>query len=301
MAKAISAEESIAVRKMSKWAPVLWGSLILFVAQGFTLFIAFQERDFVEANQIIPPKVSLGIPLAYFFGAVALLSLILFIVPISKFKIIFRVMFAFLFSWGVFIVLGLSLPVIPASLISIAAGLTWLFIPRLWLHNSLMIIALVSLGSVFGFLLSPWVAMVFMMVISVYDILSVRFGYMLWQVKMLSELETLPAFVIPKRVSDWNLNLREVGFKKLLEQKGDEREFSVLGGGDIGFPLLLTVSVFFAYGFTSSLILAASSLLGLVAVYWIQAVFLKSKPMAALPPITFACLVAFLIIYYVQS
>jgi presenilin-like A22 family membrane protease len=124
---------------------------------------------------------------------------------------------------------------------------------------------------------------------------------MLWQVKMLSELETLPAFVIPKRVSDWNLNLREVGFKKLLEQKGDEREFSVLGGGDIGFPLLLTVSVFFAYGFTSSLILAASSLPGLVAVYWIQTVFLKSKPMAALPPITFTCLVAFLILYYVQG
>lgn len=299
MAKAISAEESTAVRKMSKWAPVLWSSLILVVAQGFTFYVAFQERDFVEANQIIPPKVSLGIPLAYFFGAVALLGVILFFVPISKLRIAFRIMFAFLFSWGVFIVLGLSWPVLPASLISITAGLIWLFIPRLWLHNSLMIFALVSIGSVFGFLLSPWVAMVFMLVISVYDILSVRFGYMLWLVKRLSEFETLPAFVIPKSVSDWNLNLREVGFKKLLEDKGAEREFSILGGGDIGFPLLLTVSVFFAYGFASSLILAASSLLGLVAVYWIQAVFLKGKPMAALPPITFACLVGFLIVCFV--
>jgi len=299
MSKTTSPEESIAVRKRLKWAPALWGILILAVAQGFTFYVAFQERDFVEANQITPPEVSLGIPLAYFFGAVALLGVILFFVPLSKLKIAFRIMFALLFSWGVFIVLGLSLPVLPASLISIATSLIWLFKPRLWLHNSLMLFALVSIGSVFGFLLSPWVAMSFMLVVSIYDILSVRFGYMLWLVKKLSEFETLPAFVIPRKIPDWNLNLREVGFKKLLEDREVEREFSILGGGDIGFPLLLTVSVFFAYEFASSLILAASSLLGLVAVYWIQAVFLKGKPMAALPPITFACLVGFLIVCFV--
>jgi len=299
MAKAISAEESIAVRKISKWAPVLWSSFILVIAQSFTFYVAHQERDFVEANQIVLPEVSLGIPLAYFFGAVALLGVILFLVPLSKLRIAFRILFAFLFSWGVFIVLGLSLPVIPASFISIAVGLIWLIKPKLWLHNSLMILALVSIGSVFGFMLSPWVAMVLMLVISVYDILSVRFGYMLWLVKRLSEFETLPAFVIPKSASDWNLSLKEVGIKKLLEEKGDEREFSILGGGDIGFPLLLTVSVFFAYGFANSLVIAASSLLGLGTVYLIQAVFLKGKPMAALPPITFACLVGFLIVCFV--
>jgi presenilin-like A22 family membrane protease len=299
MSETTSPEESIAVGKRSKLAPAFWGSLILVVAQGFTFYVAFQERDFVEANQITPPEVSLGIPLAYFFGAVALLGVILFFVPISKLKMAFRIMFAFLFSWGVFIVLGLSWPVLPASLISVAAGLIWLFMPRLWLHNSLMIFALVSIGSVFGFLLSPWVAMSFMLVISVYDILSVRFGYMLWLVKRLSEFETLPAFVIPKSISDWNLNLREVGFKKLLEEKAAEREFSILGGGDVGFPLLLTVSVFFVSGLGGALIVAASSLLGLISVYLIHLFLLKGKPMPALPPISFACLVGFLIVCFV--
>ena len=85
----------------------------------------------------------------------------------------------------------------------------------------------------------------------------------------------------------------------MTEDESSERWFSILGGGDIGLPLLLVVSVFFTYGVTSSLILSAFSLLGLIAVYWIQAVFLKGKPMAALPPITFACLVGFLIVYFI--
>jgi len=137
-----------------------------------------------------------------------------------------------------------------------------------------------------------------MLVISVYDVLAVRLGYMLWMVKRLSESETLPAFVIPKRISGWTLNLKEVGFKKLFEDESAEREFSILGGGDIGFPLMLVVSVFFAHGFTSSVVVAAFSLLGLVSAYWIQLFPLKGKPMPALPPITFVSLIGFLIVYF---
>jgi len=138
-----------------------------------------------------------------------------------------------------------------------------------------------------------------MLVISVYDVLAVRLGYMLWMVKRLSESGTLPAFVIPRRISAWNLNLKEAGFKKLFEDVSAEMEFSILGGGDIGFPLLLIVSVFFVYGFTSSAIVAVFSLLGLVSAYLIQLFLLKGKPMPALPPISFLSLIGFLIVYFV--
>jgi len=138
-----------------------------------------------------------------------------------------------------------------------------------------------------------------MLVISIYDVLAVRFGYMLSLAKRLSESETLPALVIPRRISSWNLNLKEAGFKRLFEDRSAEREFSILGGGDIGFPLLLIVSVFFAYGFTTSLIVAAFSLLGLISAYWIQLVFLKGEPMPALPPISFVSLIGFVIAYFI--
>ncbi len=270
----------------------------MIISQAFTLYVAFREKHFVETYHITSPDISLGIPLLYFVGAVVLLGAILFLVPIDKLRIVFRVMFMFLFAWGTFITLGLSLPILAASLISIAGSLVWFFWQKVWLHNLLMIFTLASVGAVFGFLLSPWAAISFMLVISVYDILAVRLGYMLWMVKKLSESDTLPAFVIPKSVSAWNLNLNKAGFKKLFEDKSAEREFSILGGGDIGFPLLLLVSVYFVHGFTSSAVVAVFSLLGLISAYLIQLFLLKGKPMPALPPISFLSLIGFLIVYF---
>ena len=280
----------------SKLEPAFWSSLILILSQALTLYLAFREKDYVEAYRIISPQVSLTIPLVYFFVAVIVLGIILFFIPIARLKIALKIMFAILFSWGIFIFLGLSLPILAASVISIAGGSVWFLSPRIWLHNLLLLLALVSVGTVFGFILSPWAAMSLLLVLSVYDFLAVRFGYMLWLADKLSQSEVLPAFIIPRQISRWNLALNKADFKKLFEGSSSEREFSILGGGDIGFPLLLMVSVFFAYGFASSLIVAGFSLLGLISAYWIQLVFLKGKPMPALPPISFLSLIGFLIV-----
>lgn len=287
------------MQKQARLDPFLWGSLILITCQIFTLSVAFREKHFVEAYQITPPQISLELPVVYFLGVVVLLGAIIFLVPIDKLRIAFRIMFTLLFAWGMFITLALSLPILAASLISIAGSLMWLFRPRVWLHNLLMMCTLASVGAVFGFLLSPWTAISFMLVVSVYDVLAVRFGYMLWMAKRLSESGTLPAFVIPRRISAWNLNLKEAGFKQLFEDRSAEREFSILGGGDIGFPLLFVVSVFFAHGFASCVIVAVFSLLGLISAYLIQLFFLRGKPMPALPPITFVSLIGFLIVYFI--
>ncbi len=197
--------------------------------------------------------------------------------------------------------LGLSIPVLAALPLSIAIGLIWFFQTRVWLQDLLLIFTLASAGSVFGFLFSPWTIMILLLVISVYDILAVRFGYMMWLSRKLSESDTLPAFVIPNKISDWNLNLRKAGFGKLFADESAERQFSILGGGDIGFPLFLAASVFFNYGLIDSIVVAAFSLLGLIGAYWIQAIFLKGKPMPALPPISFSSLIGLLIVYFLLT
>ncbi len=278
-------------------SPVFWGGLILAVSQVVTLLVAFREKEFVEVNQFPSPQVALHLPIAYFFGAVVVIGAALFLIPVSKLRIIFRIVFVFLLSWGMFIVLGLTSPLFVAAPVALAAGLVWLFRPKVWLHNLFLLFALVSVGLVFGFLLSPWTAIAFMLVISVYDVLSVRFGYMMWMARRLSQSDVLPAFVIPRTIAGWNLSLREAGFKRLFEDRA-EREFSILGGGDIGFPLLMSVSVFFAYGFAGASMVAAFSVGGLIAAYWIQSLFLKGRPMPALPPISVASLIGFLIVRF---
>jgi presenilin-like A22 family membrane protease len=209
-----------------------------------------------------------------------------------------RTLFAFLFSWGVFITLVFWIPPVVALLISVAVGFTWFFVPRVWLHNLLMMLAIVSLGSVFGRLLSPWTSMILILGLAVYDFIAVRFGYMLWMAKKMAESSTLPAFIIPRYAAEWNSSLKQSGFTKLIEENSFEKKYSILGGGDVGFPLLLISSVFFGYGFTDAILVAVFSVLGLICAYWIQATWLKGKPMPALPPIAVLCLIALMIVRY---
>jgi len=117
---------------------------------------------------------------------------------------------------------------------------------------------------------------------------------MLWMADRLSQINALPALIIPKYYSKWNFNLKKR--EKVVEVNPAEREYSILGGGDIAFPCLLTASVYFAQGWKPAAIIAVLGLLGLAFVYAIQAKFFKGKPMPALPPIAAFTLVGLLII-----
>jgi presenilin-like A22 family membrane protease len=280
--------------------PVFWSSLIFVLGVAATLSVASQEKVFLEANpQFTPPQVSAVVPLAYFLGAVLALGIVLFLIPVSKLRWVIKILFAGLYAWGIFVATALTLPIIPAATITVVVSLVWYLWPRVWLQNLVMLFAMVSVGAVFGRLLSPWTVLIVLAALSVYDILSVQFGYMLWLVGKLSESDTLPAFVIPKQWSNWNLGLRSGDLKRLLQAPWGEREFSILGGGDIGFPLLLVASVFLNYRLVESLVVAASALLGLISAYAIQRFFLKGKPMPALPPICFTSAIGFLVVFFI--
>lgn len=275
--------------------PFLGSGLILVLSQVLVFFLASREKQFLESNQIVPPEISIELPLIYFFAAVAVIGIVLFIIPRMALKVFLRIIFIFLFGWGVFVALSFSVPVAGAIAVAALAVLMWTFTPRIWLHNLLMTITLASFGIVFGIFFAPWTAILIMLVISVYDILAVRFGYMMWMVEKMSVSEALPAFVIPKTIFGWNIDLRKTN----IFNKESERDFSVLGGGDIGFPLLLVVSVFFAHGFNLSLIVGGFSLLGLAAAYWVQLALFKGKPTPALPPISVLSIIGYLIVYFI--
>ena len=243
----------------------------------------------------VPAHSALGPILIYILAAAGVLGLVLYKIPLSALKVLLRLLFALLFSWGAFIATVFYVPLPLAVAIAVAFGAFWFLIPLVWLHNLVLILAVSSLGAVFGRFITPWTAMAIILALAVYDFLAVRFRFMLWMADRLSEVNALPALIIPKDYSEWNLNLKKHG-EKMIEVNPAEREYSILGGGDIAFPCLLTASVYFAQGFKPAAIMAVLGLVGLVSVYAIQAIFLKGKPMPALPPIAAFTLVGLLII-----
>lgn len=283
-------------------APAFWSCLLLILAEVIAFSIVPRQKTFVEVYNFPSPQVGVQFPLVYFFVAVIVIGLLLFFVPVSKLRLLLTILFTLIFVWGIFIVFNLIFPtsisIFISTPIAILSGIAWFFKPKIWLHNILLLLALVSLGLVFGYLAAPWTAMLLLIIIAVYDFLAVKFGYMMWMAEKLSESDVLPAFVIPKNIRNWNLNLKKAGFKKLFEDRA-EKEFSLLGGGDIGFPLLLAVSILFIYGIASGIIICAFTVIGLVGAYAAQAFLFKGKPTPGLPTIALACLIGFLIVYFV--
>jgi presenilin-like A22 family membrane protease len=162
------------------------------------------------------------------------------------------------------------------------------------------VLTLVSLGAVFGTLFSPWSVILVMLVIAVYDFFSVKFGYMQWMARKLSESETLPAFFIPSKLADWKARIKGSEVKNILQDKG-EKQFSILGGGDIFFPLWLSSAVWFASGVKTTLITAGFSFLGLITAYLIHYFIMKGKATPALPSIFLLSLIGLLIARFVAG
>ena len=313
----------MSAKKTAKLNPVYWGIILFVIAQILTLLLASRIDPFLADNNIyvpsqppetvswwpgqttlpsgevteIPAYSSLGPVLIYIFAVTAVLGLVLSLIPFSALRFVIRLLFAFLFGWGAFIVFVFYLPLAFAIVIAAGVGIVWFLAPIVWFHNLALILALVSLGAVIGRFITPWTVMILMLVLAIYDFLAVRFGFMLWMADKLSQTNALPALIIPRNYSEWTSNLRQHDAMDLAETKSADRKYSILGGGDIAFPCLLTASVYFAQGLAPGTIIALSGLLGLIGAYSIQAIFLKGRPMPALPPIAAFTLVGLLIVW----
>lgn len=268
----------------------------------FFLFTYLQPKlaQYIETNRIPLVEISVLPILIYFFAAVVVLGVVLFLIPVRYLKYVLRVIFGVLYAWGIVIICGLVLPGWPSIAIGAVVAIIWLIFPLVWLQNILLLLTLTSVGAVFGVLVSPWTVTWILVAISVYDVAAVRFGYMMWMARKLSESDTLPAFIIPRQMRLWNLNLRGSAVKKIFDEESSERDFSLLGGGDLGFPLIFTASVYAAFDFQGALVVATACLLGLILAYVLQIWMLKGKPLPALPPISFAAIIGFLIVRYLM-
>jgi len=309
------------MKKKSEYSTFVWSGAIFLLCFALMLLAVNYEKEVIVTENITVPTISgstngvpgsaglenipeavsvnsTGFPVLYFFLVAAVLSVAMYFIPVSKLRLLLRILFGFAFAWGTFIFLAIFLPPWAAGVLALGIGLAWLFIPRIWLHDALLIMTLVSLGSVFGALFSPWTVIVIMLVIAIYDYLSVRLGFMQWMAKKLSQSETLPAFFIPAKAGDWKTGIKGSELNSILEDKG-EKQYSILGGGDIFFPLWLSAAVWFAAGITHTLIMGAFTLLGIAAVYVIHFYFMKGKPTPALPALFVSCLCGLLLVSFV--
>lgn len=138
----------MSTKKPVKLNPVYWGLLIFVIAQILILLVTPRIDPFLEDKEIyipsqppetiswwpgevtlpsgevteIPEHSSLGPVLIYVLAAAAVLGLTLSLIPLTALRLVLRLLFALLFSWGAFIATVFYLPLPLAITMAVVIG-----------------------------------------------------------------------------------------------------------------------------------------------------------------------------------
>jgi presenilin-like A22 family membrane protease len=272
--------------------PVFLLILFFLITQFLGLYVGSRYIQAMNAGEIAPALENPeSIETSFFlFGYILVTTLgILALIRFKKSAIRFLEAFViFISTWLTFDLL------IPVDIWYLSLGfflalflVIWKFYrPSILNQNIAAIISGSGVGSILGASLGILPAIVFILILSCYDFVSVFITkHMVHMAKALTERPTSFTVAIPQK------------FTKLTYApvKGSRKKIHVfqLGVGDMVIPLMFSVSVLNRFSIINSLAATAGSTIALLALIYFMGK--KPQPLPALPFITFGMFAGFLI------
>lgn len=164
--------------------------------------------------------------------------------------------------------------------------LWWIKKPLILNQDICVILAIAGAGSSLGVTFTPLTVTFLLIIFSIYDFIAVyKTKHMVKMAKEMIENRAILALVIPPSLN---------GFKESLEKVKFGGQFSILGGGDVIFPLLLSSSLI-SQGVIDSFIVAVFATIGLAVSFYIFSSQKFHQAIPALPPIALFSIIGFLI------
>lgn len=205
--------------------------------------------------------------------------------------------FGYIFSAIVFTVLGQSdLATVVMLLLSIGATLLLYKYPEWYVIDTLGMLIAAGVASIFGVSLDIRWVVVLLIVLAIYDAISVyKTKHMITLAEGVLDLKTPILFVIPKKR---NYSFIRDGIGRISE--GEERAAFIMGMGDLIMPTILVVSANFflkgsrILGFIN--VPALGAMIGSIAGLFVLLYFVSSgKAQAGLPPLNGGTIIGFAI------
>jgi len=219
------------------------------------------------------------------FALGIILLIIKFVKSGFKKRVLLKTIFLFAFFFGslIFFEVWLGEPIALTLLLFLA--FLWIKMPNIFIHDLLMIFGMAGLSSYLGLGLTPEVVAILLVIFSVYDVIAVyKTKHMVRMAKEMTEAGALPGLFLPSKASELNTP---------LEKTSLGGKFLILGGGDIVFPLLFSISAL-QNGIIQSVIVAIFALLGLLFSFWIFFQQKERQAIPALPPIALFSIIGYL-------
>lgn len=156
----------------------------------------------------------------------------------------------------------------------------WFLIAQVWFHNLVFIVITASLIAPVGIYIIPLAVAIILIFLAIYDLIAVYWTkHMTVMAKKMIKTGVIFGLIIPVKLKGFFMKLNNI------DQAREKAKIFFIGGGDIGLPLLLVVSVYFHYDFVYALIIAALSVVGFIATYLFFVSQKTIRPIPALPGI----------------
>ncbi|MAF99224.1 MAG: hypothetical protein CMH61_01295 [Nanoarchaeota archaeon] len=248
-------------------------------ATGETVYkeLAIGERPPVEEDLSFIP-ILIGI----LIGTGLLLLLIKFkVFMVWKGFFFFAVFMALLVAFDAFI------PTLWAGILALVLAGLKIFRPRIILHNLTEVFIYGGMAAIFVPLLSAFSASVLLILISIYDMYAVwKSKHMITLAKFQTEVKVFAGLLVPYQM--------QKGKPAKPTSKGKVKMVKVrtamLGGGDIGFPLMFAGAMMSQYGFLKTLIIPVCAS---IALYGLLIKGDEKKFYPAMPFISIGCFVGY--------
>ncbi len=175
--------------------------------------------------------------------------------------------------------------------ISVALIVLLLAYPEWYIIDLSAIILSIGAVTIFGISISPYLVIPLLIVLALYDAISVyKTKHMIDLADTIVDLKLPVLFIIPYKIR-YRFRKQVGGLKKQVKRK--ERDALFVGVGDVVIPGILVIS---AYSFTSSLEISLSVVAGIIAGFICLMVFpSKDKPHAGLPFLNTGAIIGYIL------
>lgn len=266
-------------------------SIIFLATQLLGLYTAWKLYNIPEMQEIIEEQdISILRFLIIFFIGTAVIFLL---TKIVKRKGIFGVFFYLMVFFGSLVFFDTFLPIYLTLSFSSLLPAARYFYPNVITHNLAIVISIIGASVYLGLGLSSSQVLILLIVLSVYDVIAVHStGHMVSMFKNMAKGGAIFSLIIPSKFRNLNAKIKNKGIKTT-------GEFIYLGTGDLAFPLIFAASLL-KENITASFFVIFGAFLGVNLIYLYFYITRIRKPIAALPPITFGCILGYLLSFFVK-
>jgi presenilin-like A22 family membrane protease len=244
--------------------------------------LVWKDLPAIGGVKLDRPDVEPQFSIWYIIGAVIIGTILILLIIRLGTVLLWKLWFYFAVVLCLGIALAAFMPALYALILSLVVGWLKVFKPNLYVHNFSELFLYGGLAVIFVPILNVFYAFLLLLALSVYDMYAVwRSKHMIKMAKFQTQSGIFAGLLLPYKAPALK------GPKKKVRT-------AVLGGGDIGFPLIFSGTVLATSGFLPAFIVSIGATAALFVLLLLSQ---KDKFYPAMPFLTVGCALGYLAIF----